>query len=67
MKYVTGAMGAAILASSHTYFNSVQEAVKALTQIEKIIKPEKGFIEQYNKYYHLFITNLVKKGYIRVP
>lgn len=67
MKYVTGAMGAAILASSHTYFNSVQEAVKASTQIEKVIKPEKGFIEQYNKYYHLFITTLVKKGYIRVP
>lgn len=65
MKYVTGAVGAAILAASKTYFTNVIEATKALTQIEKEIHPQKELVEKYNKIYHRFLQVLQEKGYIK--
>lgn len=63
-KYVTGAVGAAILAASQTHFHSLTEAARALTQIEKEIQPVTGLMEPYEQYYHRFIETLVQKNYI---
>lgn len=65
MKYVSGAVGAAILAASNTYFGSLIEAVGKLTMVEKQVLPEKLLSEQYNKNYHQYIALLTKKGYIK--
>jgi len=65
MKHVTGAVGAAILAASKTYFSSVIEAAQALTQIEKEIRPEASLVIQYEKNYRAFIQLLQEKGYIK--
>lgn len=64
MKYVTGAVGAAILAASKTHFTSIIEATKALTQIEKEVYPSKELTEIYNNIYRKFIEALQEKGYI---
>lgn len=65
MKYVTGAVGAAILAASKTYFKSITGAASALTQIEKEITPANELAEAYNKSYKTFVEILHKKGYIQ--
>jgi sugar (pentulose or hexulose) kinase len=65
MKYVTGAVGAAILAASKTHFKNIIEATKALTQIEKEVYPEKELVESYNNIYHRFLAALQEKGYIK--
>jgi sugar (pentulose or hexulose) kinase len=64
MRYVTGAVGAAILAASKTYFDSVTEAVKKLTQIEETFEPEKELADTYGTYYKDFVATLHEKGYI---
>lgn len=65
MKHVSGAVGAAILAASNTYFSSLIEAVEKLTWIEKKVFPETDLVVQYNENYHQFIAKLTSKGYIR--
>jgi hypothetical protein len=42
MKYVSGAVGAAVLAASKTYFSSVIDAVKQLVVIDKEVHPERN-------------------------
>jgi sugar (pentulose or hexulose) kinase len=64
MKHVSGAVGAAILAASNTYFTSLIQAVEKLTRIEKEVRPEIELANQYNKNYQQFISLLIKKGYI---
>jgi sugar (pentulose or hexulose) kinase len=64
MKYVTGAVGAAIVAASQTYFRSLTESAKALTQIEKEVHPQKEWMEIYQNNYGRFINVLKQKGYI---
>lgn len=64
MKHATGAVGAAILSASKTHFKSIIEAAKALTQIEKEVRPTKELVISYNKNYKEFIEILKKKGYI---
>lgn len=64
MKYITGSVGAAILAASKTHFHTLSEAVKAMTQIEKTVKPDKRIVEQYDDYYQQFINILINKGYV---
>jgi sugar (pentulose or hexulose) kinase len=64
MKHVSGAVGAAILAASNTYFGSLIEAVEKLTCIDKEVHPEAGLAEQYDENYHKFIALLTSKGYI---
>lgn len=64
MKHVSGAVGAAILAASNTYFSSLIEAVEKLTCIDKQVQPEVELAQQYNKNYHQFINLLISKGYI---
>lgn len=65
MKHVTGAIGAAILAASKTHFNSLTEAGKAMTQIEKQVTPDKRLANAYNNSYQAFITLMQEKGYIK--
>lgn len=65
MKHVSGAVGAAILATSKTYYGSLTEAVKNMALIEKEIHPEKALAEQYNTDYHRFIEILKQKNYIK--
>ncbi len=64
MKHVSGAVGAAILAASTTYFNNLTEATKALTQIEKEIFPKRQLVAEYEVLYLKFITLLKDKGYL---
>jgi len=65
MKYVTGAVGAAILAASKTYFKSITEATRALTCIEKEVQPKKDLAGKYEKGYQKFIKILQEKGFIK--
>lgn len=65
MKYVSGAVGAAILAASKTYFNSVIEAVKALTVVEKEVHPIKEMVNKYDENYKKFINIMIEKGYMK--
>ena len=64
MKYVTGAVGAAILAASRSHFSSVTEAVKQMTQVEKIVRPDAGLAARYEPLYHQFVSLLKTKGYL---
>src|SRR5699024_8405243 len=64
MKYTSGAVGAAILAASKTSFSSLSEATKALTMVEKVIKPEKRLSLAYENYYKNFLSQLEQKEYI---
>lgn len=65
MQYVTGAVGAAILAASKTHFTSLTDAARAMTQLEKSILPQKALAEKYNESYRAFIRLLEQKGYIK--
>ncbi len=65
MKYVSGAVGAAVLAASKTYFNSLMEAAKAMTQTEKVVRPEKQLVKQYKPPYDQFVEKLKEKGYLK--
>lgn len=65
MKYVSGAVGAAIVAASQTYFDSLSVAAKALVQTEKLIMPERELSEEYEQLYHTFIDALRLREYIQ--
>ncbi|SFG80980.1 FGGY-family carbohydrate kinase [Pedobacter insulae] len=65
MKHISGAVGAAILAASNTYFKSLIEAVAQMTCIEKEVYPEAILSNNYNNNYHKFIALLTSKGYIK--
>jgi sugar (pentulose or hexulose) kinase len=64
MKYVTGAVGAAILAASKTCFSNIMEAAAAMTQVEKQERPEPALAAAYEANYARFIQTLKQKGYI---
>jgi sugar (pentulose or hexulose) kinase len=64
MKHVSGAVGAAILAASKTYFSNLTEATKALTVIESEILPEKELVDRYQLIYLKFIALLQEKGFL---
>lgn len=63
MRYVSGATGAAILAASKTCFHSLSEAVMSLTQVEKVINPERELVGKYRVLYGKFVNTLREKGY----
>ncbi|MEO6001476.1 MAG: FGGY-family carbohydrate kinase [Chitinophagaceae bacterium] len=65
MKYVTGAVGAAILGASKTFFTSLTLATRAMTQVEKEILPQKDLTENYTANYHRFLLLLQEKGYLK--
>jgi sugar (pentulose or hexulose) kinase len=63
MKYVSGAVGAAVLAASKTYFSSVIDAVKQLVVIDKEVHPERLLVEKYEANYQKFIQTMIDTGY----
>lgn len=65
MRHVSGAVGAAILAASKTFFSDVMDAGNAMTQIEKEVRPSKNIAAQYNHTYNQFISLLQEKGYLQ--
>ena len=65
MKNVSGAAGAAILAASQTYFSSIVEAARLMTQAEKMIKPDPVLVTAYEENYQHFITLLKEKDYLQ--
>jgi sugar (pentulose or hexulose) kinase len=65
MKHVSGAVGAAMLAASKTYFHSIEEAVTALSQTEKELHPDKTLAGAYERDYRDFKEILYSKGYIQ--
>ncbi|RYD78765.1 MULTISPECIES: FGGY-family carbohydrate kinase [Pedobacter] len=65
MKYVSGAVGAAILAASAVYFDGIMDAAKKLTVIDKEFFPELALADQYDVYYREFTAELVKRDFIK--
>lgn len=61
---VTGAAGAAIVAASGTYYQTLTEAAKAMTHIEKKVAPIGQLVTQYELGYHKFIRELGERNYI---
>lgn len=61
---VTGAVGAAILAASHTHFKSLTKAASAMTHIEKEVFPSETLVSAYESRYQQFIATLIEKEYI---
>lgn len=64
MRHVSGAVGAAILAASKTFFSSLTEAAQAMTQIENEIMPQQSLVKTYDDSYKKFTSLLKEKGYI---
>ena len=65
MQQASGAVGAAVLAASKTYYSSVVEAVKQMVMIEKEIQPEKELAAKYEANYQQFLKIMQQKGYIK--
>ena len=61
---VSGAAGAAIVAASQTFYNSLTQAATAMTHIEKEIVPDENLVEAYEDGYHHFVQKLKQRGYI---
>lgn len=64
MKYVSGGVGAAILAASKTHFNNIIDAVAQLTVIEKEVIPNVQLSEKYQTYYQEFLNQLLERKFI---
>lgn len=58
------ATGAAILAASRTYFNSLSEACKNMVKITQYFEPEKNWIGKYEEGYEKFLEEMKKRNYI---
>ncbi len=64
---VTGAVGAAIVAASRTYYNLLTEAAEAMTHVEKVVHPDADLTVQYEEGYQKFIQELIDRGYLTTP
>ncbi|HVU54848.1 MAG TPA: FGGY-family carbohydrate kinase [Puia sp.] len=64
MKYVSGAVGAAILAASRTFYQGLTEAGRAMTVTEKKILPVGELVGAYEEGYRQFLKILQDKGYV---
>jgi sugar (pentulose or hexulose) kinase len=65
MKNVSGAAGAAILAASKTYYNTLQKAAAAMVKPEITISPDLRLADQYEKKYGLFIAELHRRQILK--
>lgn len=65
MKHVSGAVGAAVLAASKTYYKSVLDAVKQMVVLDKEVHPQAELVKQYEAGYQKFLQVMQEKGYIR--
>lgn len=62
---VTGAVGAAILAASRTHFQTLTEAARAMTRIERVIRPSADLVAIYDRQYQSFLQSLRDKEFIQ--
>jgi sugar (pentulose or hexulose) kinase len=65
MQHVSGAMGAAILAASTSWFDSVIGAVKRMVKVDKTVEPGGQLVGAYEQGYREFVSTLRNKGYIK--
>lgn len=63
MKWVEGAVGAAVIAGSGYTFANVEEAAAQMIHLEKVVEPGK-WAAIYRERYEEFRQSLVKKGYL---
>lgn len=63
-KESSGALGAAIVAASKTYYTSIIQATKEMTSVAKTIQPNNTIKEAYELQYQLFKTRLKELKYI---
>lgn len=64
MKYVSSAVGAAILAASQTQFSTLSEAAEAMTQADCVVHPDRDLRSAYGSAYNEFVDILRRKGYV---
>jgi len=62
---VSGAMGAAILAASTSWYDSVATAVQRMVKILTTVEPSRPLVEAYETGYREFVNALKEKGYIK--
>lgn len=60
----SGALGAAIMAASNTYYSSLTKAAKEMTHVEKIILPNTDLVKRYEVQYQDFKMKLKELKYI---
>lgn len=63
-KAASGALGAAIMAASNTYYQSVTEAASEMTAMEKEVYPDDRLVVQYEKQYQQFKQKLKALNYL---
>lgn len=63
-KEATGALGAAIMAASYSYYGSLEEAASKMTQKEMQVFPDMDLAASYEGQYQQFKTKLKQLGYI---
>lgn len=63
-KAASGALGAAIMAASNTYYSSVTEAASYMTAMEKAIFPEVELVAKYEAQYQQFKEKLKARNYL---
>lgn len=64
MKHISGAVGAAILAASSTWFSDISEATSQLTQQDELVEPQPEKKQAYSDQYGLFLEAMKSKGFI---
>ncbi len=63
-KEASGAFGAAIMAASNTYYQSLTEASEKMTAIEKVVHADPKLIESYQLQYENFKQKLKELNYL---
>lgn len=63
-KAASGALGAAIMAASNTYYQSVTEAASQMTAIENAVYPDDRLVASYEKQYQRFKQKLKALNYL---
>jgi len=65
MRHVSGAVGAAVLAASSSHFGSLSKSGRAMSQIEKEVRPDEKITDQYGLMYQKYMNTLKEKGYLK--
>lgn len=63
-KEASGALGAAIMAASQTFYGALSEAAKAMTSVEKTVLPDRNLSEAYTQQYADFKNKLKELNYL---
>ncbi len=63
-KETSGALGAAIIAASKTFYNSLSEACKNMTSVEEMVTGDAELVAAYEVQYQKFKRKLMDLGYL---